>query len=59
MKEILDERNRLKKIERAYTKEYEQLKEELGYESADCSPASVPASLPSDDDYSEVSMSIN
>ena len=32
MKEILDERNRLKKIERAYTKEYEQLKEELGYE---------------------------
>ncbi len=51
MKEILDERNRLKKIERAYTKEYEQLKEELGYESADCSPASVLASLPSDDDY--------
>jgi hypothetical protein len=52
MKELLDERGRVKKQERTYTKEYERLKEELGYESAECSPASVPASLPSDDDIS-------
>lgn len=52
MKELLDERGRVKKQERTYTKEYERLKDELGYESAECSPASVPASLPSDDDIS-------
>ncbi len=52
MKEIMEERNRVKKEGRSFTKEYEQLKEELGYESADCSRASVLAPLPSDDELS-------
>ena len=50
MKQLLEERNCIKKQERTYKKEYDELKEELGYESVDCSPASVPASLPSDDE---------
>lgn len=55
MKQLLEERNSIKKQERTYAKEFNELKEELGYESANCLPASVPASLPSDD--RETSMS--
>jgi len=46
MDEAQDKRNKVKILQRSYTKEYKELKEKLGYESEVCSDAS----LPSDDD---------